>query len=75
MKDHLSTRPGLCSEPVLTDHILSQNTICKYSEPVYNKHPLDQVMVVSVDRWSLYRGTLVSLRWSMEQPTVVSIDR
>ena len=30
--------------------------------------------VVFVDRWSLYRGALVSLRWPMEQPTVVTID-
>ena len=44
-------------------------------KPVYNHHSRDQVMVVSVDRWSLYRGALVSLRWPMEQPTVVSIDR
>ena len=42
---------------------------------VYNDHSRDQVMVVSVDRWSLYRGASVSLRWPMEQPTVVSIDR
>ena len=32
-------------------------------------------MVVSIDRWSLYRGTLVLLKWPMEQPIVVSIDR
>ena len=35
----------------------------------------DQMTVVSVDRWSLYRGARVSLRWPMEQPTVVTIDR
>ena len=34
-----------------------------------------QPTVVSVDRWSLYRGALVSLKWSMNQPTVVAIDR
>ena len=43
--------------------------------PVYNNHSRDQVMVVFVDRWSLYRGALVSLRWLMEYPTVVTIDR
>ena len=32
-------------------------------------------MVVSVDRWSLYRGALVSLKWPMEQPTVVTTDK
>ena len=32
-------------------------------------------MVVSVDRWSLYRGAVVSLKWSVDQPTVVSVDR
>ena len=36
---------------------------------------MDQSTVVSVDRWSLYRGVLVSLRWSMDQSTVVSVDR
>ena len=36
---------------------------------------MEQPTVVSVDRWSLYRGALVSLRWPMEQPTVVSVDR
>ena len=44
-------------------------------EPVYNNHSRDQVIVVSVDRWSLYRGALVELKWTMSQPTVVSIDR
>ena len=36
---------------------------------------MEQLMLVSVDRWSLYRGALVSLRWPMEQSTVVSVDR
>ena len=31
-------------------------------------------IVLFVDRWSLYRGALVTLRWPMEQPTVVSVD-
>ena len=31
--------------------------------------------VVSVDRWSWYRGALVSLKWTVNQPTVDSIDR
>ena len=44
-------------------------------KPVYNDHSRDQVLVVSIDRWSLYRGALVSLRWPMEQSTVVSVDR
>ena len=44
-------------------------------KPVDSDHSRDQVMVVSVDRWSSYRGALVSLRWPMEQPTVVTIDR
>ena len=35
----------------------------------------DCVVMASVDRWSLYRGVLVSLRWSMDQSTVVSVDR
>ena len=28
-----------------------------------------------VDRWSLYRSAVVSLRWPMELPAVVTIDR
>ena len=36
---------------------------------------MEQPTVVSVDKWSLYRGALVSLSWPMEQPTVVSVDR
>ena len=31
--------------------------------------------MVSVDRWSLYKGALVQLKWTMSQPTVVSADR
>ena len=48
---------------------------CCPVKPVYNDHSRDQVIVVSVDRWSLYRGTIVHLKWAMTQPTVVSIDR
>ena len=44
-------------------------------KPVYNDHSRDQVIVVSVDRWSLYGGVVVLLKWTMSQPTVVSIDR
>ena len=44
-------------------------------KPVYNDHLRDQVIVVSVDRWSLYGVALVQLKWTMSQPTVVSIDR
>ena len=42
---------------------------------VYNNHSMNQVMLVSVDRWSLHRGALLSLEWPKEQPAVVSIDR
>ena len=31
--------------------------------------------MVFVDRWSLYRGTLLSLKWPMDQFTMVSLDR
>ena len=44
-------------------------------QPVYNDHSRDQVMMVSVDRWSLYRGALVSLKWPMDQHTLLSVDR
>ena len=37
-------------------------------------HSRDQTIAFT-DRWSLYRGALISLRWPMEQPTVVSVDR
>ena len=33
------------------------------------------MIVVSIDRWSLYRGVSVSLRWSTDQPTVATVDR
>ena len=36
---------------------------------------MEQPTVVSVDRWSLYRGALVSLRWPMEQPTCSGLSR
>ena len=35
-------------------------------KPVYNDRSRDQVIVVFVDRWSLYRGEVVQLRSSME---------
>ena len=31
-------------------------------KPVYNNHSRDQVIVVSVDRWSLYGGAVVQLK-------------
>ena len=36
---------------------------------------MEQPTVVTIDRWSLYRGALISLRWPMDQSAVVSIDR
>ena len=44
-------------------------------KPVYNSHSSDQVFVVFADRWYLYRGAGVSLRWHMDQPTVAFVDR
>ena len=41
---------------------------------VYSNHSRDQMMAFT-DRWSSYRGALISLRWPMEQPTGVTIDR
>ena len=41
-------------------------------KPVCNEHARNQVVMVSVDRWSLYRGALVQLKWTLSQPTVVS---
>ena len=34
-------------------------------KPVYKDHFRDQVIMVSEDRWSLYRGALVTLKWTM----------
>ena len=33
------------------------------------------VFLVSVDRWSLYGGALIQLKWTIRQSTEVSIDR
>ena len=49
--------------------ILLYNTV----KPVYNDHSMDQVIMVSVDRWSLYGGALVQLKWTMSEPTMVSL--
>ena len=46
-----------------------------YNKPVYKDHLKNEVVEVFVDRWSLYRGALISLRWSMDQPAVVTMDR
>ena len=43
-------------------------------KPVYNDHSWDQMIVVSVDRWSMCGGALVQLKWAMNQPTMVSMD-
>ena len=43
-------------------------------KPVYSDHSWDQVIGVSADRWSLYRGAIVQLKLTVSQPTVVSID-
>ena len=32
-------------------------------------------IVISVDRWSLFRGALVQLNWAMNQSTVASVYR
>ena len=52
-------------------HVEDMHTV----QPVYNDHARDQVIVTSVDRWSLYRGASVQLKWTMSQPTVVSTHR
>ena len=70
----MSRRGGTC-----TRHEQKYNHEYEYIQytvkPVYNDNSRDQVIVVSVDGWSLYRGALVPLRWPMEHPKVVSIDR
>ena len=49
--------------------------VLKTVTSVYSNHSRDQVIVVSADRWSLYRGASVQLKWTMSQPTVVSTHR
>ena len=44
-------------------------------KPAYKDHSKDQVIVVSVDRWFLCGGDLVTLKWTMNQPTVVFTGR
>ena len=44
-------------------------------KPAYSSHSREQVMTFFARLWSLDTGVLVSLRWSMGQPTVVTIDR
>ena len=65
------------SSRLMTITVGSVNVIlqCTTIKPVYNDCSRYQVMVASVDRWPIYRGTLVSLKSAVEQPTVVSIDR
>ena len=45
------------------------------AKPVYKDHSRDQVIVVSVDRWSLCGGATVLSKWFTDQQIVVSIDR
>ena len=64
-------------------HVCLWACMCKHdihtyvctAKPVYNNHSSDQMIVSFTDRLSLYRSVLVSLRWPMEQTTVVSMDR
>ena len=58
----------------LTLSLIRPSYEVRTAKPVYNNHSRDQVIVVSVDRWSLY-NVLVSKRWTIKQPTVVTIDR
>jgi hypothetical protein len=64
---HSATPPP---HPPLHPHHTHTNTdtfqyLLNMAKPTSKDHSRDQVMVVSVDRWSLYRGALVSLRWPM----------
>ena len=75
MKAHLDKAKSLGIKSILALRGGQLGTYLHTVKPVYNNHSRDQVMVVFVDRWSLYRSALESLRWSMEQPTVATIDR
>ena len=44
-------------------------------KPVYNDHSRGQVIVVSVDRWSLYRGALVQLKCMDIEPAYSGLYR
>ena len=41
----------------------------------WSLYPGGPHMVVSVPRWSSYGGEIILLRWSRDQPTVVTSDR
>ena len=72
-------QPGCLLQPWYVHTVHTNCTILKIHtytvKLVHNDHSRDPVIVVSVDRWSLYRGALVQLKWTMNQPTMVSIDR
>ena len=36
---------------------------------------MEQPTEVTIDRWSLYRSAVLSLKWPMEQSTEVTTDR
>ena len=42
---------------------------------VYNDHSTDQVIVVSVDRWSLYRGAYSIITDTATEPLYSGLNR
>ena len=61
-------KPGLWAPEIRSIHTYVVRPVCI-------DHSRDQVMVVFIDRWYLYEGAVVSLRWLPEQSTVVTIER
>ena len=74
MQDHNCLVAVQCNHTHARFTVVRCQHVCT-TKPVYSNHSRDQVIVVSVDRWSLYGGILVQLKWTMNQPAVVSIDR
>ena len=60
--------PHLCitENTHIRTYVLYICTHIRTVKPVYNDHSTDQAIVVSVDRWSLYGGALVQLKWTNE---------
>jgi hypothetical protein len=46
-------------------NLLTEISLHSYSEPFYKEYSRGQVLMVSVDRWSLRKDAISLLMWSM----------
>ena len=67
----------LCHRLVIASQMLLVTAQCTQDtvNPVHKDNSREHTVVVSVDRWSLQRRVVVSMRWPTGQPTMASIDR